>query len=179
MLKLEKVNQILELQEQNLDLEEIAEQVGYEQEGRKKVHAMTRFMKSRKYKLIEDKYIADDKLNTDEYTKKDVVVAKPLTQSKIVEMVKLDSEIKEMLEYIKDIKNNKTEYNEQTTGATRIVVDLEGCGVEEQRTTFRINKQIYDSFINLCDDNKHLLKKDIISIALKEFVEKYEVEKDK
>ncbi|MBT9832402.1 hypothetical protein [Clostridium baratii] len=46
-------------------------------------------------------------------------------------------------------------------------------GKKETRATIRINKVIWDKFNHFADNNKQFTKKELVSQALKEFMEKY------
>lgn len=47
-------------------------------------------------------------------------------------------------------------------------------GKKEARATIRVNKVIWDKFNHFADKNKQFTKKELVSQALKEFMEKYE-----
>lgn len=56
-----------------------------------------------------------------------------------------------------------------------IVIELPNEeGKKDTRATVRINKVIWERFNKFCDDNKAFSKKELLSQALKEFMEKYE-----
>ncbi|MFD3158869.1 hypothetical protein ACFIJ5_18835 (plasmid) [Haloimpatiens sp. FM7330] len=46
---------------------------------------------------------------------------------------------------------------------------------EEKRTTIRVNAKVWDDFNEFCssENNKHLKKRDILSMALLEFIDRY------
>lgn len=52
---------------------------------------------------------------------------------------------------------------------TRIEIDLPKS--KEVRKTMRVNERVWDDLTDLCDKNKHLFKKDIISEALQTSIE--------
>ena len=56
-----------------------------------------------------------------------------------------------------------------------IVIELPNEeGKKDTRATIRVNKVIWDKFDKFCDDNKAFSKKELLSQALKEFMERYE-----
>ena len=56
-----------------------------------------------------------------------------------------------------------------------IVIELPNEeGKKDTRATIRVNKVIWERFTKFCDDNKAFSKKELLSQALKEFMEKYE-----
>lgn len=55
-----------------------------------------------------------------------------------------------------------------------IVINLDT--EETKRTTILINKKIYDDFNILCQDHKEYDKKDLLSMALKEYIENHKID---
>ncbi|MEG1648241.1 MAG: hypothetical protein RR325_05780, partial [Bacilli bacterium] len=47
-------------------------------------------------------------------------------------------------------------------------------GKKETRATIRVNKVIWEQFNNFSDKNKQFTKKELVSQAIKEFMEKYD-----
>ena len=54
----------------------------------------------------------------------------------------------------------------------RIVIDLPEA--KDKRTTILINEQIYQQFNEFCDNHKEYSKKDLMAMALHEYINKYQ-----
>jgi fructose-1-phosphate kinase PfkB-like protein len=88
---------------------------------------------------------------------------------KVVDLVKHYDMIKELLKWFK----NKEYENSiiEVIQDNRIEIDLET--EETKRTTILINKKIYDDFNVFCQRHKEYDKKDLLSMALKEYIQKH------
>lgn len=77
-------------------------------------------------------------------------------------------------EELMDLLDNK-ESNNFNNFNNRIIIELPNEeGKKDTRATIRINKVIWERFNKFCDNNKSFSKKELLSQALKEFIERYE-----
>ena len=130
--------------------------------------------KGNKYVLPEDTEIKDDKMapvvikpseiitNREDDKKNQLVINDKNVMDKVLGLVSNYDKIMELLS-----RNDKM-YDKMYDG---IVIELPQS--EEYRTTIRVNKAVYEEFDRFCAVNKTFNKKDLISMALKEYVEKY------
>lgn len=182
-----KEQKVLELQEAGKDRDEIANLVGYKGKEKGRRDNLMRFMRSRDYTYEDDLFVKqEDKEDIDDGChqkddKKDskvnpsqgkvkMEVDSKICRDDILDIVKQDSEIKEMLEYFQSIKSNLND-DRGAYSDDKITVDLDSN--EEIRTTVRVNKKVWDDFKVFCDDNSHLKMKDLMGMALKEYIERY------
>ena len=138
-------------------------------------------LKRRGYKKIGNKYVlqgdvkeGDDKVNqpvikhdkvlTDraDDKKNQLVINDKNVMDKVYGLVKNYDRIMELL------NSNDKVYDKVYDGIT-----IELPMSEEYRTTIRINKVIYEQFDTFCTDNRTFTKKDLLSMALKEYMDKY------
>ena len=97
-------------------------------------------------------------------------VAADIDIKKVADLVKNYDMIKELLTWFK----NKEYENDiiEVIQDNRIEIDIDTD--ETKRTTILVNKKIYDEFNEFCQKHKEYDKKDLISMALKEYVQKYD-----
>ena len=70
--------------------------------------------------------------------------------------------IESMIKWFKDKENT----------IDRIVIDLPEA--KDKRTTILINEKIYKEFDKFCNNHKEYSKKDLMAMALKEYINKYQ-----
>lgn len=126
--------------------------------------------KIKQYEPLGDDYFDNTKvINYDS----DIVINKKdfdLDVGKMAGLIDSYDDIKQVLDWFKSreydnsiievIPNNKIEIN----------IDTE----ESKRTTILVNSQIYNEFNQFCNRHKEFDKKDLISMALKEYMQKYD-----
>ncbi len=126
--------------------------------------------KIKQYQPLGDDYFDNTKvINYDS----DIVINKKdfdLDVGKMAGLIDSYDDIKQVLDWFKSreydnsiievIPNNKIEIN----------IDTE----ESKRTTILVNSQIYNEFNQFCNRHKEFDKKDLISMALKEYMQKYD-----
>ena len=97
-------------------------------------------------------------------------VAADLDIKKVADLVKNYDMIKELLTWFK----NKEYENDiiEVIQDNRIEIDIDTD--ETKRTTILVNKKIYDEFNEFCQKHKEYDKKDLISMALKEYMQRYD-----
>lgn len=173
MITIEKVNYILQLQNEGKNRHEIKDILGY-----KHLDSMTKYMRKRGYKVENDKYILTDDschqvgnfeikpflFNDD----KGMTTNNALNiKQDMIEIIEHKHEIFDMLEWFK---------NRDDKGMTEVIeVINEGIKIdlpesETTRTTIRINKVIWDEFDKFCTENKEFNKQDLMAQALKDFI---------
>lgn len=105
-------------------------------------------------KIIHDK---DYKSNTNVIDKnKELDINK-----KIIDLMKDYDTLKSMIKSYKDKENT----------IDRIVIDLPEAA--DKRTTILINETIYNQFNEFCNNHKEYSKKDLMAMALLEYIRKY------
>lgn len=170
---IEKVNYILQLQNEGKTRHEIKDILGY-----KHLDSMTKYMRKRGYKVVNDKYI----LNDDSCHQVGDIEIKPIyviddnsmtinnsnnIKQDMIEIIDHKEEIFDMLKWFKNRDDNSmTEVIEVINEGIKI--DLPES--ETTRTTIRINKIIWEEFDLFCSDNKEFNKQDLMAQALKDFM---------
>lgn len=87
---------------------------------------------------------------------------KDLDINKVTELLVEEYDtIENMIKWFKDKENT----------IDRIVIDLPKA--KDKRTTILINEQIYQQFNEFCDNHKEYSKKDLMAMALHEYINKY------
>ena len=88
---------------------------------------------------------------------------KDLDINKVTELLVEEYDtIENMIKWFKDKENT----------IDRIVIDLPEA--KDKRTTILINEQIYQQFNEFCDNHKEYSKKDLMAMALHEYINKYQ-----
>ena len=88
---------------------------------------------------------------------------KDLDINKVTELLVEEYDtIENMIKWFKDKENT----------IDRIVIDLPKA--KDKRTTILINEQIYKQFNEFCDNHKEYSKKDLMAMALHEYINKYQ-----
>lgn len=178
----DKVVKILKLQEQGVPRKEMYQIMEY-----KKLDYMNRYMKRNGFILDGELYVKGEASNI---TPKDAPVdAKDSTsiitkeeapnnmidlmpegfKENMIELVNQYDKIQEMINWFnnKDAIDN-TNVIEVNTG---IKIDLPDAPIK--RTTIRVNESIWNDFLELADANSEFDKHNLLSMAIKEYIEKY------
>ena len=178
----DKVIKILELQEQGVPRKEIYKIMEYQ-----KLDYMNRFMKRKGFILDGDLYVKgeasnitpvdapeDAKDNTNIINKEEapenLINAIPEGfKENMIELVTQYDQIQEMINWFnnKDIIDD-TNIIEVSTG---IKIDLPDAPIK--RTTIRVNESVWNDFLELADANSEFDKHNLLSMAIKEYIEKY------
>ena len=184
----DKVIKILELQEQGVPRKEIYKIMEY-----KKLDYLNRFMKRNGFILDGDTYVkaeensanvvrseapvenySDDKDNTNIINKEEapeniVNLLPEGFKENMINLVNQYDKLQEMIDWFnnKDAIDN-TNVIEVNTG---IRIDLPDAPIK--RTTIRVNEKVWNDFLNLADANSEFDKHSLLSMAIKEYVEKY------
>lgn len=174
----DKVKRILELQEQGVPRKEIYKIMEY-----KEISSLNRFMKRRGFSLVGELFVKaeapiinteDDKDNINiinkEEAPEDVINAIPEGfKENMINLVNQYDKLQEIINWFNtkdDIDN--TNVIEVNTG---IRIDLPDAPIK--RTTIRVNDKVWNDFLDLADANSEFDKHSLLSMAIKEYVEKY------
>lgn len=129
---------------------------------------------NQKVKQYEKNEVQSSMLKSKDYSSNigvinQIDVATDIDIKKVADLVSHYDTIKELLiwfenkEYDKDII--------EIIQDNRIEIDIDTD--EVKRTTILVNKKIYDDFNTFCQMHKEYDKKDLLSMALKEYMQKY------
>lgn len=174
----DKVKRILELQEQGVPRKEIYKIMEY-----KEISSLNRFMKRRGFSLVGELFVKneapiitteDDKDNINiinkEEAPEDVINVIPEGfKENMINLVNQYDKLQEIINWFNtkdDIDN--TNVIEVNTG---IRIDLPDAPIK--RTTIRVNDKVWNDFLDLADANSEFDKHSLLSMAIKEYVEKY------
>ena len=174
----DKVMKILALQEQGMSRKEIYQIMEY-----KEINSLNRFMKRKGYILDGGKYKrAEAPVDTSKGDKDNInVISKEEAPNNMIDAMPEDfkenminlvnqyDKLQEMINWFntKDAIDN-TNVIEVNTG---IKIDLPEAPIK--RTTIRVNESVWNDFLDLADANNEFDKHNLLSMALKEYVEKY------
>ena len=180
----DKVIKILELQEQGVPRKEISKIMEY-----KRLDYMTNFMKRKGFILDGELYVKDEasniaqdgKVDTPEDAKYNInVISKEEApenmvnllpegfKENMINLVNQYDKLQEMISWFNnkdDIDNTVIEVN------TGITIELPEAPIK--RTTIRVNGKVWNDFIDLAEANSEFDKHNLLSMALKEYVEKH------
>lgn len=174
----DKVKKILELQEQGVPRKEIYKIMEY-----KEISSLNRFMKRRGFSLVGELFIKNEAPNiTNEDAKsniniinkeeapEDMINAIPEGfKENMINLVNQYDKLQEIINWFNtkdDIDN--TNVIEVNTG---IRIDLPDAPIK--RTTIRVNDKVWNDFLDLADANSEFDKHSLLSMAIKEYIEKY------
>ncbi|MGL5749775.1 MAG: hypothetical protein ACRCXT_04560 [Paraclostridium sp.] len=173
MIIIDKVQYILQLQDEGKTRHEIKDIVGY-----KLLDSMTKYMRKHGYKVENNIYVLrDDSCHQDGNVEISTVSRcddNSMTTNNMfnikqdmIEIVEHKDEIFDMLNWFKTRDDNSmTEVIEVINEGIKI--DLPES--ETTRTTIRINKVIWEDFDVFCNENKEFNKQDLMAQALKDFM---------
>lgn len=127
-------------------------------------------LKRNGYKKIDNQYI---KSGISENKKSD-----DNSMTTVIKNKKLEENLIDLLKNYDKLKNIINEYDkrydkEYDREENKIIVELPLENEKEFRTTIRVNKIIWSQFNNFSDNNKEFTKKDLLSMALKEYIENH------
>jgi hypothetical protein len=189
----EKLKKILELQDQGIERRKISELMGYA-----RLDSMTKWMRSRGYIIENDRYklegdnsqpsvlhntgatqIDDESAYTKEHTHDiqtvrgtgiDNVMELVLNQDKskdiLIDLICNYEKIKEMMEWF-DNRQADQEVIEVRSG---LHFDLDDSTV---RKSFWVNQTVWTEFDQFAEQHKEFTKKDLLSMAIKEYIERH------
>ena len=182
MDSIDKLNKILQLDQEGKERDEIVKIMGY-----KNLKSLTGFMSGKGYTynngyILKDndksmttisddnsmKKVSEDN-NTDEKGMTSLINGD--LKNNLVGLANSYEDIQRMLEWFKTRADDKgmIEVSAVVTDGLKIDIDQS----EYIRTTVRIGKDSWNKFEQFCNENKEFKKQDLLSQALKEFIEKY------
>ena len=181
----DKVVKILKLQEQGVPRKEMYQIMEY-----KKLDYMNRYMKRNGFILDGELYVKDEASNIAQDGKVDApedakdninVISKEEAPNDMIDvmpegfkenMINLVNQYDKLQEMINWFNNkdaiDNTNVIEVNTG---IKIDLPDAPIK--RTTIRVNESIWNDFLELADANSEFDKHNLLSMAIKEYIEKY------
>ena len=173
----DKVIKILELQEQGLPRKEISKIMEY-----KRLDSMDRYMKNKGFIRDGELYIKeeapiiapeDDKDNTNIINKEEapenmVNLLPEDFKENMINLVNQYDKLQEMINWFNNKDNINNTVIEVNTGIT---IELPEAPIK--RTTIRVNEKVWNDFIDLAEANSEFDKHNLLSMALKEYVEKH------
>ena len=175
----DKVIKVLELQEQGVPRKEISKIMEY-----KKLDYLNRYMNRKGYSLDGDLYVKaetpiiaiapeDDKDNTNIINKEEapenmVNLLPEDFKENMINLVNQYDKLQEMINWFNDKDNINNTVIEVNTGIT---IELPEAPIK--RTTIRVNEKVWNDFIDLAEANSEFDKHHLLSMALKEYVEKH------
>lgn len=161
-LNKEKETKILELYRQGLGINKIA--------------SMLKIKKNIIKNIIDKTGVQGDIQNAGQDVPREVIQNEVIEEVAITE-VKLTKQQKYintnfdiLVEMIEAYKVNK---NTITTDKTEIIVELPLDESKEFKTSIRVNKVIWEQFKEFCKSNKNYTQKDLVSMAMLEYMQKY------
>lgn len=161
-LNKEKETKILELYRQGLGINKIA--------------SMLKIKKNTIKNIIDKTGVQSDIQNAGQDVPREVIQNEVIEEVAITE-VKLTKQQKYintnfdiLVEMIEAYKVNK---NTITSDKTEIIVELPLDESKEFKTSIRVNKVIWEQFKEFCKSNKNYTQKDLVSMAMLEYMQKY------
>ena len=166
---MEKLNKILELDQEGKTRNEIVEIIGY-----KNLKSLTGFMTSKGY-TYNNGYVLknDDKSMTtvSDETSMTSLINSDL-KNNLVGLAGDYPDIKKMLEWFKSMNDDKSMIEVSATITDGLKIDIDNS--EYIRTTVRVSKTSWNKFENFCNEYKQFKKQDILSQFIEECIEKYQ-----
>lgn len=168
MLDIDQVNKYLK---EGNSVVEIRKKLGIGEKLFQKQIKQLGYKYNQKIKQYEPLDVSFDDTNIINYDNHTVVInKKDFDLSKITDLIDSYDDIKQVLDWFKNreydnsiievVPNNKIEINIDTK--------------ETKRTTILVNNKIYNDFNEFCNKHREFDKKDLLSMALKEYIQKYD-----
>lgn len=170
LLDEEKINYLNEELEKGKTVTNIRKDLGI---GEKKLQKMIRglgYIYNQKLKRYDKKHT--EIVQATEYAKDITNILPCNIKDDLIEILQMKDDLKEI------ISNYKNGYDKEHTSQVIEVVEDKGIKInlpdsEIVRSTFRVNKEVLDKWNSFCEENKEFSKTNLLSSALKEFIEKY------
>lgn len=185
----DKVKKILELQEEGTPRKEIYKILGY-----KEISSLNRFMKRKGFILDGELFVneedsekevislppeapvetsKDDKCNINIINKEEapedmINIIPEGFKENMINLVNQYDKLQEVLNWFNTKDDIDNTVIEVTTG---IKIDLPEAPIK--RTTIRVNEKVWNDFISLAEANSEFDKHSLLSMAIKEYTEKY------
>lgn len=78
-----------------------------------------------------------------------------------------------LVEMIESYKTQNSKHEIINDNKDEIIVELPIDETKEFKTSIRVNKVVWEQFKEFCKNNKHYTQKDLVSMAMLEYMEKY------
>lgn len=179
----ERVKEVLELQQQGISVLEIADKY-YNGSDKSKRDGLRKYMKSRGYKLIKQKFVYQVlenqikiEANKDEGVKETVKREKnnmeiltPGEVDQLKEIINMKDELKEVIQKYNNVmqmqKQNKSTSN-------NLDIDLSLFDAEVKNRVVKVYNNVNEDWKALSDQYRQYKQQDLISLALYEFIQKH------
>ena len=173
VIKIDKVNYILQLQSEGKSRHEIKDILGY-----KILDSMTKYMRKHGYKVENNKYVLrDDSCHQEQSIGKSIVLQSDDNSMSISNTFNIKQDMIEIIEHKEEIFDMLKWFKNRDDNSMTEVIEVINEGIkidlpdsETTRTTIRINKIIWDEFDKFCGENKEFNKQDLMAQALKDFM---------
>lgn len=175
MDKFEKIDKILELINQGKSRDEVAKEFGYSN-----INSLSKFMKRNGYKTENGKYILEDNSCKTSVMQKEDVKQKENscnTESNKYKTNVSQDEYRETIEYLHQNidKIKKILENKNLEKSKKININIDTLEKAEQ-SNFRVYSSIRSDFKRFCEQHKEYKVQDLVSQALKDFMDNYKKE---
>lgn len=124
--------------------------------------------KIKQYEPLDVSFDATNIINYDNHTV--VINKKDFDLSKITDLIDSYDDIKQVLDWFKNREYDNSIIEVVPNNKIEINIDTE----ETKRTTILVNNKIYNDFNEFCNKHREFDKKDLLSMALKEYIQKYD-----
>ena len=182
MDSIDKLNKILQLDQEGKDRDEIIKIMGY-----KNLKSLTGFMSGKGYTynngymlksndkgmttVTDDKSMINVSIENDTNDKGMTTLINGDLKNNLVGLANSYEDIQRMLEWFKSMGDDKSMIEVSATITDGLKIDIDQS--EYIRTTVRIGKDSWNKFEKFCNDNREFKKQDLLSQAIEEFIEKY------
>ena len=168
MLDIDQVNKYLK---EGNSVVEIRKKLGIGEKLFQKQIKQLGYKYNQKIKQYEPLDVSFDDTNIINYDKHTVVInKKDFDLSKITDLIDSYDDIKQVLDWFKNREYDNSIIEVVPNNKIEINIDTE----ETKRTTILVNNKIYNDFNEFCNKHREFDKKDLLSMALKEYIQKYD-----
>jgi len=168
MLDIDQVNKYLK---EGNSVVEIRKKLGIGEKLFQKQIKQLGYKYNQKIKQYEPLDVSFDDTNIINYDNHTVVInKKDFDLSKITDLIDSYDDIKQVLDWFKNREYDNSIIEVVPNNKIEINIDTE----ETKRTTILVNNKIYNDFNEFCNKHREFDKKDLLSMALKEYIQKYD-----
>lgn len=168
MLDIDQVNKYLK---EGNSVVEIRKKLGIGEKLFQKQIKQLGYKYNQKIKQYEPLDVSFDDTNIINYDNHTVVInKKDFDLSKITDLIDSYDDIKQVLDWFKNREYDNSIIEVVSNNKIEINIDTE----ETKRTTILVNNKIYNDFNEFCNKHREFDKKDLLSMALKEYIQKYD-----
>ena len=168
MLDIDQVNKYLK---EGNSVVEIRKKLGIGEKLFQKQIKQLGYKYNQKIKQYEPLDVSFDDTNIINYDNHTVGInKKDFDLSKITDLIDSYDDIKQVLDWFKNREYDNSIIEVVPNNKIEINIDTE----ETKRTTILVNNKIYNDFNEFCNKHREFDKKDLLSMALKEYIQKYD-----